>query len=223
MPNVTPVKFRATLVRTRPLNWTVIHVPVDLQKHWGKRGQIRVAGEINGATFQSTLFPDGRGKHTLVVNRKMQKSAGVAAGDTAQVILQPDDSVRESNEPAELIRVLKQEKALVRYIATFNPSTQSEIRRWVAEPKSSESRTRRAEQIAERLLETMEAELELPPLISRAFSRDPEAFKGWQLMTPKQRRNQLLAIFYYRTPDARTRRLEKVLRFAREVYEKKSK
>lgn len=223
MPNVTPVKFRATLVRTRPLNWTVIHVPINLPKRWGRRGQIRVAGEINGATFQSTLFPDGRGKHTLVVNRKMQKAAGVAAGDTVQVIVQPDGAVRESKEPIELTRVLKEEKSLSGYIASFNPSTQSEIRRWVAEPKSSDSRTKRAEQIAERLLETMEAELELPPLISRAFARDPEAFEGWQMMTPKQRRNQLLAIFYYRTPDARTRRLEKVLHFAREVYEKKSK
>jgi uncharacterized protein YdeI (YjbR/CyaY-like superfamily) len=57
----------------------------------------------------------------------------------------------------------------------------------------------------------MEAEVELPPLIAAAFRRSPKARAAWDKLTPLQRRNQLMAVFYYQTPDARQRRLDKVI------------
>ena len=94
------------------------------------------------------------------------------------------------------------------------------ISTWVSEPKSVASRRRRAEQIAERLLETMEAEQELPPLIQTAFARNPVAREGWTRMTPRQRRGELMAIFYYRNPESRARRLQKTLEMAKQVAER---
>ena len=70
---------------------------------------------------------------------------------------------------------------------------------------------RRAEQIAERLLTAMEAERDLPPILKAAFARDPRAYQGWQRMSPTQRRHQLLSVFYYRSPEARDRRISKML------------
>ena len=60
----------------------------------------------------------------------------------------------------------------------------------------------------------MEAERELPPLVRNAFGENPKAHKGWKSMTPLARRGQLLAIFYYRNPDSRARRLAKVMEMA---------
>jgi uncharacterized protein YdeI (YjbR/CyaY-like superfamily) len=60
----------------------------------------------------------------------------------------------------------------------------------------------------------MEAERELPPLLRLAFAREPRALQGWQRMTPAQRRGHLLAIFYYRSPDARERRIAKTIQDA---------
>jgi uncharacterized protein YdeI (YjbR/CyaY-like superfamily) len=57
----------------------------------------------------------------------------------------------------------------------------------------------------------MEAELDLPPILKRAFASDPRAYQGWQSMTPLQRRGHLLGIFYYRNPESRDRRIAKVL------------
>jgi uncharacterized protein YdeI (YjbR/CyaY-like superfamily) len=62
--------------------------------------------------------------------------------------------------------------------------------------------------LAERLLATMEAEIELPPLIETAFRARPKARAGWEKMTPVQRRDELFGVFYYRTPEARQRRVE---------------
>ena len=113
-------------------------------------------------------------------------------------------------------RVFKREKGLRKFYDSFNTS----IRRWIADEianrKSAAARERRAEQVAEQLLETMEAERDLPPLIKNAFAENPKAHKGWKSMTALGRRGQLLAIFYYRNPDSRARRLQKVLEAAAE-------
>ena len=60
--------------------------------------------------------------------------------------------------PAELKRALAEDRSLCRWFDRLNHSTRSEISKWVSDVKSAEARTRRAEQIAERLFATMEAE-----------------------------------------------------------------
>ena len=50
--------------------------------------------------------------------------------------------------------------------------------------KGPEARQRRAEQMAERLMLTMEGEKILPPILDVAFRRNPAARKGWDAMTP---------------------------------------
>jgi uncharacterized protein YdeI (YjbR/CyaY-like superfamily) len=109
---------------------------------------------------------------------------------------------------------LQQEKQLRRFYDSFNDSIRRYVANEVASRKSPASRERRAEQVAEQLLETMEAERELPPLIKHAFANDANAYAGWKKMTPLARRSQLLAIFYYRSPDSRARRLAKVMEVA---------
>jgi uncharacterized protein YdeI (YjbR/CyaY-like superfamily) len=85
-----------------------------------------------------------------------------------------------------------------------------EIGKWVVGVKSDEARMRRAQQMAERLLATMEGERELPPVIAAAFRARPKARAGWARMTETQRRGELMAVFYYQTPEARQRRVEKL-------------
>ena len=65
--------------------------------------------------------------------------------------------------------------------------------------------------MAEILMETMEAEKDLPPMIEMAFRQNPRAREKWEQATPTFRRNNLLAIFYYRTPESRTKRLNKCM------------
>lgn len=89
------------------------------------------------------------------------------------------------------------------------------MRRWMAdrvsEAKRAETRLRRAEQIAEHLMETMLAERDLPPVIQLALARNPRAREGWNRMPASHRRAHLLGIFYYRNPESRARRLAKAI------------
>lgn len=216
--------FRATLERTASrLNWVIIHVPLDVANIWGKRGQLRVRGEINGFGFRTSLFPTGKGGHIMIVNKRMQAGGKAAPGSVAQFRLEPDTEVRIVTMPAELKRALAEDRSLCRWFDRLNHSTRSEISKWVSDVKSAEARTRRAEQIAERLLATMEAERELPPILQVAFAQDPRARQGWALMSPSRRRGHLLGIFYYRDPESRARRVEKAVRDAAELAEKRLK
>jgi uncharacterized protein YdeI (YjbR/CyaY-like superfamily) len=214
--------FRATLERTASrLNWVIIRIPLDVAKIWGKRGQLRVRGEINGFAFRTSLFPTGKGGHVMIVNKRMQAGGKAVPGSTAQFLLEPDTEVRIVTMPAELKRALAEDRALLRWFDRLNHSTRNEIAKWITEVRSSEARARRAEQIAERLLATMDAERELPPILQVAFARDPRARQGWELMSPSRRRGHLLGIFYYRNPDSRARRVAKVVQEAVALAEKR--
>jgi uncharacterized protein YdeI (YjbR/CyaY-like superfamily) len=211
-PNAVEKSFKATLERMQGnLGWVIVRLPFNVEKVWGVRGRLRVKGEINGFAFGTALFPTGRGFHFLLVNKQMQAGADARVGNTAHFRLEPDLEIRKAVVPGELKRALSQVRALQRRFDELSYS----MRRWfcgqVTQPKSAVSRVRRAEQIAELLLNTMEAERDLPPILKAAFARDPRAWEGWQRMTPTQRRNNLLSIFHYHTLESRERRIAKML------------
>src|SRR5437868_711801 len=159
--------FSAVLERdgTR-LNWVIIRIPLNVAKIWGTRGMLRVKGQINGFAFRTSLFPTGRGSHIMVVNKRMQAGGRVKQGALAQFRLEPDTEERIVTVPAELKRILSEEKSFRLWYDQLGYSTRKEVSQWVGQVKSPEARVRRAEQICERLLATMEAERDLPPIRS---------------------------------------------------------
>jgi uncharacterized protein YdeI (YjbR/CyaY-like superfamily) len=216
-------RFEAILQRMRSrLNWIIIHVPFDAAKVWGLRGQIKVKGEINGFPFRTSLFPTREGRHILLVNKRMQKGARAFEGSVARFSLELDVEKRTVTIPKELTCILAEDRSLRRWYDELNHSRRNDIAQWVAEPKSADARARRAEQIAERMLSVMDAERELPPVLQIAFARHPRAREGWEAMSISRRRGHLFGIFYYRTPDARGRRIDKMLDDAETLAEKKS-
>jgi len=214
--------FSAMLERIQSrLGWTIIRIPFDAGKFWGTRGRLRVKGEINGFAFRTSLFPVRGGGHILLVNKRMQKGGDVRQGMSARFRLEPDLEERVAIIPAELKRFFKEDALLRKWFDRLNYSTRSEIGKWILQVKSPEARARRAEQMAERLLAVMDAEHELPPLLQLAFARDPRAFEGWRQMSPSHRRNHLFGVFYYRTPEGRARRIDKVLQEASGLAERR--
>jgi uncharacterized protein YdeI (YjbR/CyaY-like superfamily) len=204
-------KFRAVLEKgDRALGWTIARVPFDPSSAWKEMVRLRVKGEVNGFAFRTSLFPDPRGGFYLLVNRAMQAGSGAKPGDTAEFRLQPDLEPREAELPEELAVLLDEEPGLMEWYAGLTEYMRREIGKWILGVNSDEARLRRAEQMAERLLATMEGERELPPAIEAAFRLRPKARAGWGRMTPVQRRGELMAVFYYRTVEAREKRIAKL-------------
>jgi hypothetical protein len=207
-------KFRGVLEKgDRALGWTIVRVPFDPHEAWSEMVRLRVRGEVNGFGFRTSLFPDASpgGGCYLLVNRTVQAGAGLRLGDVAEFRLEADLEARGAELPDELAVLLDEEPGLREWYDGLTEYTRREIGKWVLGVKGDAARMRRAEQMAERLLATMEAERELPPLIATAFRLRPKARAGWERMTAVQRRNALMAVFYYQTPEAREKRLGKVL------------
>jgi uncharacterized protein YdeI (YjbR/CyaY-like superfamily) len=223
-----PKSFTAVLEPLRSgLGWVIARIPFDVAETWPKRRRLRVRGEINSVNcntgafaFRTSLFAASGGQgHFLLVNKKMQAASKATVGSRVRISLEPDLEERTAATPPELARALKGDRRLPKWFAGLSYSCRKEIGAWVAEPKSVPSREKRAEQMAERLLMTLEGETELPPILHAAFLRQPLARKGWEAMTATQRRGHLLGIFYYQSVEARERRaakaVEEALRVAR--------
>ncbi len=205
-------KFRAVLEKgDGGLGWTIARIPFEPREVWKEMVRLRVRGEVNGFGFRTSLLPDGRGGFCLLVNRAVQAGAGVGLGDAAGFRLEPDLEERAAELPDELAVLLDDEPGLREWYDGLTEYTRREIGKWVVGVKSEAARMGRAEQMAERLLATMEGERELPPVLAAAFRARPKAKAGWEKMTALQRRNGLMAVFYYRTVEARQRRVEKLV------------
>jgi Domain of unknown function (DUF1905)/Bacteriocin-protection, YdeI or OmpD-Associated len=221
--------FKATLERGQAsLGWTIIRVPRHVTDVWQAGRRVRVKGEIKrdggkGFAFRTTLFPAGNGEFTLLVNKRMQAGAGVSLGSVAVFRLEPDTEVREIAIPPELKEILADVPSLRRWYDRLPYSIRKYVTDIVLGPKSPEARVRRAEAMAEHLLAMQEGEKETPPILEAGFVRSPLARQGWKLMTPAQRRGHLWGVFYYRSPEARQRRADKVIEHAVQIAKSKGK
>jgi uncharacterized protein YdeI (YjbR/CyaY-like superfamily) len=213
MGPLSPKSFSAVLEATgTDLHWVIARVPVDLKKAWPGWGGRRVRGEINGFAFKTSLFPGPGGVGcTLLINKRMQAGAKAAPGSTVKIRLEPDMGMPAVDVPKELTAALRGDKKLQRWFDRLSPSMRKGVSQFVDQAKGMETRKMRAEKIAEGLMLAMEGESEVPPILRVAFQRQPLAQAGWNAMTPTQRRNHLLGIFYVQTVHGRERRAAKAI------------
>ena len=174
--------------------------------------RLRVTVEVGGEVFRTSLFPDaGRRGHFLLVNKKMQKAAAAKPGAKVEFTVAPDLEERKAAVPPELAKILKTERTLAKWYAELSDATRWEICKWMDGASSPEARQRRADQMAERLMLTMEGETVLPPVLEVAFRAAPAARRVWEAMPVSHRRRHLMAVFYYQSPEARQKRVSKLV------------
>jgi Bacteriocin-protection, YdeI or OmpD-Associated/Domain of unknown function (DUF1905) len=213
-----PKRFRATLEKgTEGMGWTIARLPFDPHAAWTEMLRLRVRGEVSSVKgrsveFRTSLFPvpGHSGHYLLLVNNKVQREAGITVGSVAEFWLEADLEPRPAELPEDLAELLDEEPGLRDYYDSLSESMRREIGKWVMQVKSDAALRKRAEQMAERLLGAMEGEQELPPVVAVAFRRRPKAKAGWAKMTQTQRRQELLAVFYYQGIEARVRRVDKL-------------
>ena len=217
-------RFRAVLeLAANGLGWVIARIPFDIDAAWKKKVRLRVKVEVGGKVFRTSLFSDAvRDGYFVLMNKAMQKAAGAKLGGMVDLALEPDLEERQAVMTGEFEDLLKREKKLAKWYAEQSQSMQREVGKWLGAVKGAEARQRRAEQMAERMLLTMEGEKILPPVIEAAFRRNPVARRGWEAMTATQRRGLLLAVFYYQSPEARERRVRKLVQDCLKVAERYS-
>jgi uncharacterized protein YdeI (YjbR/CyaY-like superfamily) len=222
---MTPSTLKSFTAVLQPLHtglgWVIAPIPFEVAKAWPVRRGLRVRGEIEGFPFRTSLFAVAHGGgHFLLVNKKMQAAAKARVGAKVRIRLEPDLEERAAVVSAELAKALKADRRLRPWFDNLGFARRKDIGAWVMEPKTAASREKRAAQMAEWLLLTLEGEMDPkdpPPILKAAFIRQPQARLGWEAMSPARRRNHLLGIFHLQTAEARERRAARAVEDALHV------
>ena len=139
-------EFRAKLARFEGIGtWTYVKIPFDVEKHFGKGGQVKVKGTVNGADFRSSLMPDGDGQHFLVVPKSIRDRAKVKVGDRVTVVVESDAGPRFIEAPPDLAKALGKNKTAKAVWDEFAYSHKKAYVDWIVAAKKAETRVRRIE------------------------------------------------------------------------------
>lgn len=146
------VTFDAKLIRPEGTGtWTYLSVPFNVEETYGKKGQVKVKGTINGVDYRGTLQPHGDGRHYLVVNKALRDAANVQAGDIAEVTMEKDNEKRVVQTPDDLLHALQHDLDAAEIYQKLAYSHQKAYVEWIEEAKKQETRKNRVAKTIEKL------------------------------------------------------------------------
>ncbi len=114
-------------------------LPFDTRDVWGK-AKVPVKVSINGYTWRSTVG-NRAGRQYIVVNADARRNAGVTAGDTVSITLEPDKEKRDVEIPKQLAAGLG--ARLTQKLDALSFTHKKEFVKWYSEAKQEETRARR--------------------------------------------------------------------------------
>lgn len=107
-----------------------------------------VRATVNGYEWRTSVTRM-RGEYLLGLNREVREGAGVAAGDTVQVVIELDQAPREVAVPAALADALERDPEAKAAFDGLAFTHRKEYARWIEEAKREETRERRVVQALE--------------------------------------------------------------------------
>jgi hypothetical protein len=148
------IRFRAKLFRPKANetteSWTLT-LPKNASAKLPSRGRTMVEGTINSFPFRAALEPDGKGSHSLTVNKIMRDGAGTDALDTVTVEIARAGDEPEMTVPMDLRQALA---AAPPVQAGWEDITPMARRDWIfsiSSAKQPETRRRRIEKACDML------------------------------------------------------------------------
>jgi hypothetical protein len=125
---------------------TVLRLPKNASARLPSRGQVAVRGRMNGVEFETVLEPDGSGGHWMTVDRKLQRTAGVTAGDAATLDIEPTKDWPEPTVPQDLEAALEAAPQKIQELwGAITPMARWEWVRWVNATRNPDTRQRRVD------------------------------------------------------------------------------
>src|SRR5215472_15317555 len=122
-------------------------LPFDTRDVWGK-AKVPVKVTVNGYTWRSTVGNRG-GIQYIVVNAAARRGAGVKAGDSVTITLEPDTKEREIKVPKPLQSALGAK--LTQKLNGLSFTHKKEFIVWYSEAKKEDTRIRRVEKMKQML------------------------------------------------------------------------
>jgi hypothetical protein len=132
--------------------WTFMPIPFSVEKVFGSKARVLVAGTVNGFAFRNALLPEGDGTHSMMFGKEMQAGAKAKQGETVSVVLWLDDKPRTVEVPKELEAALKKNPKAAGFFAGLSPSCKKQYAEWIESAKQAETKERRVAKAVELLV-----------------------------------------------------------------------
>ena len=160
---------------------TILRLPKGASKKLPSRGQVTVHGTINGHGFRTVVEPDGQRGHWLKVDQRLQRTAGVKAGDTATIEIEATKDWPEPDVPRDLEAALvAAPEKILRLWEEVTPMARWEWVRWVNATRNPETRRRRVEVT----ISKMNSGKRRPCCFDLSACTDPDLSKNGKLADP---------------------------------------
>jgi Domain of unknown function (DUF1905)/Bacteriocin-protection, YdeI or OmpD-Associated len=176
---VPTIRFDATLDTID--KWAILRLPEKASGKLPSRGQVAVQGTINGHGFQTVLEPDGHSGHWMRIDRKLQRTAGISAGDTVMLEIESLKEWPEPNVPKDLETALAAAPQKIRDLwKDVTPMARWEWVRWVNATPNPDTRKRRVEVS----ISKMKSGKRRPCCFNLAACTDPNLSRSGRLIEP---------------------------------------
>ena len=163
---------------------TVLRLPERASEKLPSRGMVMACGTINGFHFQTPLEPDGEGSHWFEVDKSIRENAGVDAGDTVTLEIEPVSEWPEPTVPADLENALADHPEAQTLWNDITTKAHWEYIRWIRSAKKSETRERRIETACSKLKDGQRR----PCCFDRSSCTVPDISKSGVLIDPIENR-----------------------------------
>lgn len=135
--------------------WLVLLLPESASSKLPSRGQVMVKGTANGHEFQAALEPDGRGSHWLEIDKKLQQSVGIKAGQSVALAIEPTKDWTEPNVPEDIAKGLADDKEAQSVWQSITPMARREWIRWIRATNNPDTRAKHITVAASKLSKGM--------------------------------------------------------------------
>jgi bifunctional DNA-binding transcriptional regulator/antitoxin component of YhaV-PrlF toxin-antitoxin module len=124
--------------------------PYDTEKEFLTRGKVPVKATFNGVPHTGSLIKYGKPLHVLGMPKAIREQTGKGPGDTIEVVVWKDETVRTVAVPAQFEKLIKKE-GLLPIFKKLSYTHRKEYCRWITEAKKQETRLKRLERAIEML------------------------------------------------------------------------
>jgi Bacteriocin-protection, YdeI or OmpD-Associated/Domain of unknown function (DUF1905) len=122
----------------------LLTIPKELDLSLPSRGLVMVKGKINNIEFKSTLEPDGRKGHWLLIDNNLYTKIKAKVGELVIIELESTKEWVEPIIPNDLNQSLK-ENNLTKLWNQLTPMARWEWIRWINSTKNEATRSKRIE------------------------------------------------------------------------------
>jgi hypothetical protein len=152
MPGKT-YEFDAEIKKHEQLDAAYIEFPYDVEKEFGKKGQVKVQATFDGHAYRGSLAKMGYHCHRLGLTQAVRNAIGKKPGDMIHVVIQEDIAPRVVEIPGDLKKLLDQNPGAKAFFEKLSYTNRKEYVNWIISAKRAETRNQRLQNAIRMLIE----------------------------------------------------------------------